>query len=473
MARLTFEAAYAGTRALDVNAMTAPCLISEIDVAAAIPDVLQDPALPSAQCAWILVRMHTEPIGILIMNVPPGGLQRDDLVLGLTEGLGDELRRHVEAAGATWPPDSPDGHLRTTRASRFLTSRKAVLAHPPEIAVVVCTRERPVGLERCLQSLTCQVYPNFSIVVVDNAPVSARSRYVVERVQASGTSQVKYVVEPRAGLSWARNRGFAETDAEIVACLDDDEIAEPLWLAELARGFYEQVNAGAVSGIMLPAELTTEAQIRFEQYGGFHKHRGFTQTTFSPSTASVQSPLFPLPPFGTGGNMAFRRDALRAVGGFDPGLGAGTFSLAAEDTRVFTELLLAGGTIVYQPSAVTRHFHRGGHAELRRQMLGYGAGLTAFYTSILLTRPSCAVDLIRLAPNFLHEAFGPASLRSGQLPDDFPTDLRWANRIGLAGGPVRYLVARAVARRKSHQDAQAAHRASNRVTDGQSQGGRH
>jgi hypothetical protein len=203
-----------------------------------------------------------------------------------------------------------------------------------------------------------------------------------------------------------------------------------------------------VAGIMLPAELDTPAQVRFEQYGGHHKARGFTARTFSPETASLQSPLFPLPPFGTGGNMAFRRSVLREIGCFDPALGAGSLSLAGEDSRAFTELLLSGGTVVYQPSAITHHFHRGSHDELRQQRFSYGVGLTAFYTSLLVSRPGTVGGLIRLSPTFLREAFGPASLRSGQLPRDFPSDLRWANRRGLAVGPVRYLVARLVARHR-------------------------
>jgi glycosyltransferase involved in cell wall biosynthesis len=271
---------------------------------------------------------------------------------------------------------------------------------------------------------------------------------------------IDYVVEPRKGLAWARNRAIDVARDEIIAWIDDDEIADTSWLAELARGLYENPGAVAVSGIMLPAELKTEAQVRFEQYGGFHKHRGFEVAVFSPSTASVQSPLFPLPPFGTGGNMAFRRAALRDVGGFDPALGAGTLSLASEDTRAFTDVLLSGGTLVYQPTAVTHHYHRRTSAELRRQMLGYGAGLTAFYTSLVIARPSTAVGIIGLIPSFLSEAVGSASLRSGELPADFPADLRWANRRGLVGGPLRYLVARLVSRRKARRSDKARKRAS-------------
>lgn len=453
---MSFGANPADARVIDICDIAAPCLVADIDVADGVPDVVGDQRLDSAKCLWMLVRMHTQPLGIVMMAVPPEGLPRHQVVAGLTEVLGAELCFHAGVVGATWPPPDAERQLARTLPSPFLSSRREVLAQAPSLTVVVCTRDRPSGLERCLESLVHQDYPRYSILVVDNAPSTDRSRDVATQFR-SRSIVVTYVVEPRPGLSRARNRAINMVNDEIIAWIDDDEVADRFWLAELARGFFEHPEAGAVAGIMLPAELKTPAQVRFEQYGGHHKARGFVARTFSPRTASLQSPLFPLPPFGTGGNMAFRREALREIGGFDPALGAGSLSLAGEDSRAFTELLLLGGTVVYQPSAITQHFHRGSHEELRQQRFSYGVGLTAFYTSLLLSRPGTAGGLFRLSPTFLREAFGPASLRSGQLPRDFPSDLRWANRKGLAVGPVRYLVARLVARHRDRRLTRRGH----------------
>ncbi|MFZ0994700.1 MAG: glycosyltransferase family 2 protein [Candidatus Dormiibacterota bacterium] len=436
---------------LDVADLTPPCVVMEIDVAEGIPEVVTSSGVEPARCAWILVRMHTKPLGIVMMTIPRSGLRRDQLVAGITESLGSEIRKGAEEVGATWPAGAEGKPLCGTREPPFLITRRRVIARAPAVTVVVCTRERPTSLERCLQSLARQEYPSFSILVVDNAPLTDESRQVATRFR-SRTVGLRYVVEPKVGLAWARNHAMQITDDELLAWIDDDEIADRFWLIELVRGFYEHPGSGAVSGIMLPAELKTQAQVRFEQYGGFHKHRGFTPAEFSAQTASLQSPLFPLPPFGAGGNMAFRRDALRDINGFDAALGAGTASLAAEDTKALTDLLLSGWSVVYQPSALTHHFHRDTHSQLRRQMLGYGAGLTAFYTSLLLSEPSRTSGLIRLSPAFLREAVAPGSLRSGDLPRDFPSDLRWANRRGLIEGPVRYLVAKIVARQQGRRE---------------------
>ena len=320
-----------------------------------------------------------------------------------------------------------------------------MVAAAPHFTVVVCTRERPGDLRRCLHSLAGQRYPAFSVLVVDNAPRSDATRRVVEH--STWPMEVTYTVEPRAGLSVARNHALRLLDGGLVAWLDDDEMADAHWLAELARGFHRHPVAAAVSGAVVPAELESRAQVWFEQFGGHSKGRGFTAAVFSPATADRQSPLYPLPPFGVGANMAFRVAALHAVGGFDEALGAGTPAKGGEDTAVFTRLLRSGATTVYQPSAVTRHVHRRDVAGLRAQMHGYGAGLTAFYIALVFDDPRVVWSLLRLLPRAWRDLTRSDSPRAATIGDDFPPELLRANLRGMLSGPWRYLRGRMAARR--------------------------
>ena len=420
-------------RVLPVREMTAPCLCLDVEISSEIPSIPPQPTPLGARCAWVLVSVHTEAVGSLILEVPRIGLTGEQVAEAIASELGEEIARRSNASGQQEPS-----------LPRFLASRQEVLLRAPQITIVVCTHERPEGLDTCLRSLLALDYPNFSVLVVDNAPLTSRTKSVVDHL---GSSAIEYVMEPREGLSWARNRALEVIGDRIVAWIDDDETADTHWLAELARGFCEHPEADAVSGVMVPAELETWAQVWFEQYGGHNKHRGFTPAVFSPATARAQSPFYPLPPFGVGGNMAFRASALARIGGFDVCLGAGSRCMGAEDTRAFTDLLCSGGTVVYQPTAVTRHLHRRSAEELRRQMFGYGVGLTAFYTSLVLTRPQCFPALIRLLPTVYRDLFGSESLRSGGLPLTFPSELRRANRRGLLAGPVSYFRARSDATR--------------------------
>jgi GT2 family glycosyltransferase len=391
---------------------------------------------------WLLVRLFTEPIGLVPVDVPETGLSAERVVEAIAAGCGPELSSRLAALGLHGL--TPHG-IELADEAPFLVTRRFILESAEHFTVAVCTRERPETLRRTLISLAVQDYPSFDVLVVDNAPTSDGTMKVVEDMQSE--LSVRYVVEPAPGLSRARNRALREIGNGLIAWLDDDETADPHWLAELARGFAENPGASAVSGVVVPAELRTRVQVWFEQFGGHSKGRGFVTAAFSPATAAQQSPLYPLPPFGVGANMAFRAKALHDIGGFDEALGAGTPAKASEDTKVFTQLLLRGETTVYQHTALTRHYHRSDLAGLSEQLIGYGIGLTAYYTSLILDNPMILGKLIKLLPRAYRDMSGGGRLQISELGEDFPTELLARNVRGMLIGPGQYLRARRLGRK--------------------------
>jgi glycosyltransferase involved in cell wall biosynthesis len=415
-----------------------PAVVLDLEISEPLPSV--DAVAADGrrvQQAWALVRLFTEPLGTILVDVPERGLTPADLAAAIDTALGDVLRPRLGG------PVPADGFVPAAEPA-FLAGRRAALAAAPGITVVVCTRERPGALARCLDSLLVQEYMPARILVVDNAPATGATAEVVRSAARRGP--VDYLKEPRPGLSFARNAAEAVTRGEIVAWIDDDELADRWWLAEVARALVENPDADVISGVIVPAELETRAQIWFEQFGGHSKGRGFKPDTFGPHTAHIQSPLYPLPPFGTGANMTFRPGVIERIGGWDTALGAGTPAMGSEDTLAFTRVLLAGGTIVYQPAAVTHHYHRRDFAGLHKQMVGYGTGLTAAYTGLLLSRPGLLWSLLKLAPTALRDLTGSDSLRVSTLQADFPRQLLTANRRGMMAGPGAYLRGRRAAR---------------------------
>ncbi len=424
--------------------MTRACTrarVSDLELTDPMPDV---PALDgqgrTAESLWLLVRLDRTPIGVVTLPMGGTGVSRARLAAAVTETLGDTIadRLGVPADRLQVPLNGitvPDADARRTR-------RNDVASTGPEITVVVCTRDRPEALARCVGSLLDQEYRRFRILISDNSSEGATAPAVLRRY--AGDSRMEPVdVETlrvrRPGLSRARNAALAAAPGQIIAWIDDDEVADVYWLSEVATALLNHPAADVVSGAVVPAVLDTAAQVWFEEFGGHSKGRGFTPAVFSPRTWRQQSPLYPLPPFGAGANLVTRPGVIEPVGGFDTALGAGTRARGGEDTLALMKVMLAGGTVAYHPAALTRHFHRPDRAGLRAQLAGYGTGLTAAYTSLVLHEPRRLLQLLALAPRAARDVLGGAGPRVATLGDDFPRELLRANLRGMLAGPFAYL----------------------------------
>jgi O-antigen biosynthesis protein len=408
-----------------------PVRMMDVELTEPLPTVSYD----GHRRIWVLGRLHTEPVGICIIDLGQEGLTPDQLGARLWQEFREPVTERFAAAGLPGPTLLSGNGLEADPATwPFLHRRLAVLGAAPFISVIICTRDRPDQLETCLSFLGRQEYPRFEVVVVDNVPTSDAVRTLVEAKQ--GGVPFRYVLEPRAGVMWARNTGIAAASGEIIAFLDDDEEPDSHWLAGLACGFAEGDDIGCVTGMVVPARLDTQAQELFEQLGGHCKGRGFSSDVFS--RHGPQSPLYPLPPFGVGANMAFRREALARIGGFDVALGGGTPALAGGDTLALTLVLLAGYRIAYEPAALMRHHHRRDLDSLGRQLHGYGVGLTAYYAALLRHRPSVLPGLLRLVPS----AAGylkSAKVTHATAQQDLLAGLKRRQLWWMLTGPVAYV----------------------------------
>ncbi|MGH3249216.1 MAG: glycosyltransferase family 2 protein [Trebonia sp.] len=431
-----------------------PTRVIEVELTAPLPRLDHDGHYGRA---WILVRLYTEPIGVCVVTLPREGIDPDALAALVWAQLNGAVAERFAAAGLTAPAALAGSGLVGLEADPdgwpFLRRRAAALADAPFISVVVCTRDRPDQIKQCLSRLAKQKYPRYEVVVVDNAPTSDALLKVVEGQVAEGPAgagaKFRYCVEPRPGLSWARNAGIAAATSDIIAFLDDDEEPDEHWLAGVADGFARGERVGCVSGIVLPARLDNAIENLFEQIGGHSKGRGFVKETFTKS--GPQSPLWPLPPFGVGANMAFRREALDRIGGFDVALGAGTQTGGGEDTLAITLVLLCGYEVAYEPVALMWHYHRQDMVSLNKQLHGYSVGLTAFYAALLRQRPSALLGLLGLLPlavSYLRGGEGePDDDEAAGDPQELAAELDRRALQGMLKGPVLYAKSRRAQRR--------------------------
>ena len=221
-------------------------------------------------------------------------------------------------------------------------------------SVVICTYNRAALLGEAIRSVFRQEYPQdrFEILVVDNDSPDDTASVVAELAPASPVP-LRYLVENRNGLSYARNLGIEQSRFEFVAFLDDDAIACPTWLAVFNRVIDEQHALVVGSRIEKAFEpgFSPPAWFHFQYikhfFGVNYRDRGRMERVFR-----VRHPLYL-----TGASIAYARRLFDRFGGFNTQLGRdGKTLLAGEET--FFNLVLDKNNvpIYYTDEAYVDHF---------------------------------------------------------------------------------------------------------------------
>ena len=351
-----------------------PWRIAHVHLDRAMPELPQDPRSGGVYVVYWwrdlplgLDRVATDELPISahdvyergLATIAPAvaaGLQTRQADAGRSSGSGTVSSEQP----AAWTTESP---LQTLHA---LVAARTVAAGALFASVVICTRDRPELLTRCLDSLAPALDPTDDVVVVDNAPSSQATQLLVQ-----SRPPIRYVLEPRPGLDIARNRGIRESQGALVVYCDDDVIVEASWLRRLKAAFLDPAVAAAM-GLVLPASLDTEAQYVFETYWGFN--RGFEPRNYGPDYFTEHRARgVPAWEIGAGASMAVRRSALIDVGGFDERLDAGAAGCSG-DSEMWYRILAAGRVCRYEPAAVSYHWHRQEMPELERQIFHYMRG---------------------------------------------------------------------------------------------------
>jgi GT2 family glycosyltransferase len=278
----------------------------------------------------------------------------------------------VDASDLWWAASAAIGKSLAPAVVDQLLASSPLEGPDPQATVVITTHDRAEDLLRCLDAVVKHTPPQVEIIVVDNAPSDDSTAEVVKNYP------VRYLVERRKGASWGRRFGALVARNEIVAYIDDDVVVGSGWLDGLLEPFANP-EVAAVTGLVMPFELETEAQEQFELYNGF-TFRGFSKQEFtaksiSPVAAGIS---------GASACMAVRRALLIELDLFAVEMGPGTVTRSGEDTYALYRLLSLGYRIVYNPKAVVWHCHRRTLQDLRNWLHGYSVGAFVFYLRCLL-----------------------------------------------------------------------------------------
>ena len=262
-----------------------------------------------------------------------GGHQVDDWAFGLVDA-----ERHAKPALAAV--------TEAFAAAPFSAEERATW---PIVSVVVCAYNAGDTLRDCLTSLQALTYPRVETIVVDDGSRDDTAAL------AAGFPGVRVVSVPNGGLSAARNVGLAHATGEIVAYTDADVRVDPDWLTYLVQPLLHSHVAGSGGPNVVPADDPWVAQCVARAPGG-------------PTHVLLDDRIAEHVP---GCNMAFRREALASIGGFNP-----VYLRAGDDVDVCWRLQATGRTIGFAPSALVWHHHRASVKAYWRQQAGYGEGET-------------------------------------------------------------------------------------------------
>ena len=226
-----------------------------------------------------------------------------------------------------------------------------------DLTVAVATCGRPAKLERCLDALAGGRAQPHEVIVVDQA-ATADARAVAARF---ADLPVRYLDQPRRGLSASRNLALSATSTPLLAVTDDDCAPHEGWVVALAAALAREPAPAAVTGpiVTLGPPPPGAHAVSLRSSAVARDIRGVTL----PWTV------------GSGANFAAPSGLLRQCGGWDERLGVGSPGRAAEDAELLYRILRGGGIVRYEPAAVVAHDWQTWAQRLRsRWSYGFGVG---------------------------------------------------------------------------------------------------
>lgn len=120
------------------------------------------------------------------------------------------------------------------------------------VSVVISTYNRSKDLAGALGSVLRQEGDvPYEVLIVDNNSTDA-TRHVVEHAAADTAVPLKYLFEPRQGVSYGRNTGIMNASAPIIAFTDDDCRPAPNWILSIVRAFERHLEIDCIGGRVIP-----------------------------------------------------------------------------------------------------------------------------------------------------------------------------------------------------------------------------
>ncbi|TAD92265.1 MAG: glycosyltransferase [Bacteroidetes bacterium] len=254
-----------------------------------------------------------------------------------------------QKAGAPTPPPATPCLSRHTRQAPAMHTSSSHLPHLcamaiPRISVIISTYNRQAFIITCLQCLAAQTLSThlFEVVVIDNHCTDDTAALVKQFLSQHPTLPFRYVFEGQKGVSFGRDRGIHEAQADILVYLDDDAEANPTLLENYLHFFDQHPQAAGAGGRILPKySEAPEPKWMSKWLNGYVAKVDLGGST-RPFKGRMKYPI--------GCNMAYRKAFLLQIGGFNTQL-----TFRGDDKYIYLAIKAINPHIYYLPTALVHH----------------------------------------------------------------------------------------------------------------------
>jgi glucosyl-dolichyl phosphate glucuronosyltransferase len=223
------------------------------------------------------------------------------------------------------------------------------IKYPYSISVVICTYNRAKYIADAMQSLCNQTLPAemFEVIVVNNNSTDNTEEVCRKFIAANGMANFIYCNEGRQGASFARNTGAALARAPLLCFMDDDAIANTVYLENIVHFFEHYKDADALGGRIIPKYIPEEPK-----WMSYYVSSLVGNFEYSKEVAVFKPGKYPLE-----SNMIVKTADFRQVNGFSealPGV-VGTLRVGGEGKDLFLRLQALGKKVYYSPAVEVQH----------------------------------------------------------------------------------------------------------------------
>ena len=217
------------------------------------------------------------------------------------------------------------------------------------LSIVICSYNRASYISGALDSLYHQSagLDNFEAIIVDNNSTDNTADVFKHWRSSHANGSFTYLTEPKQGASFARNTGANSAKGQWLCFMDDDAIANEVYVENIIKHIKTTPEAIGFGGRIIPKYIPSEPE-----WMSYYVSSLVGNFDYAPTACAFENGKYPLE-----SNMIVKKDIYDSIGGFNtqlPGV-VGTLRIGGEGKELFYKLLAQGHTIYYDPAICVHH----------------------------------------------------------------------------------------------------------------------